>query len=269
MTKINTLSIHSDTKILVPAKSYDLQADKRLLIPYTSGDKIGFVNREGEVIVPPKYSMYYGECYDKADLIRVSAIYTYGFPRAGGRVATYHCPVYGLINYKGEQIVPLEYFTLLLGKGDNTLVTVQNKEYRYGVIALDGSVVVPFGSYHWIDGFDKGLSRVIGCDKWGLINEKGDVVLPVEYDYINSFYAKNTDSVCVHVGGERRYILKKDILTVPEEPDEYKYKDDFDEDYGSRYGEYEGSYAQDVAGYSDDVIGDAFEGDPDAYWNIE
>ena len=37
----------------------------------------------------------------------------------------------------------------------------------------------------------------------------------------------------------------------------------------NHYGEFEGSYAQDVMGYSDDVINDAFEGDPDAYWNID
>lgn len=45
--------------------------------------------------------------------------------------------------------------------------------------------------------------------------------------------------------------------------------DSFDVDYGSHYGEFEGSYAQDVMGYSDDVINDAFEGDPDCYWNID
>ena len=41
------------------------------------------------------------------------------------------------------------------------------------------------------------------------------------------------------------------------------------EKYSSHYGEYSGTYAQDVAGYSDDVINDAFDGDPDAYWNID
>lgn len=42
-----------------------------------------------------------------------------------------------------------------------------------------------------------------------------------------------------------------------------------EEDFGGRYGEYEGCYAQDGMGYSDDVIDDVFEGDPDAYWNID
>lgn len=39
--------------------------------------------------------------------------------------------------------------------------------------------------------------------------------------------------------------------------------------YGQNYHEFSGSYAQDVMGYSDDVINEAFEGDPDMYWNID
>jgi len=46
------------------------------------------------------------------------------------------------------------------------------------------------------------------------------------------------------------------------------YEEDWD-DYGTHYGEYAGTYAQDVAGFSDDVIDDAFDGDPEAYWNID
>lgn len=45
--------------------------------------------------------------------------------------------------------------------------------------------------------------------------------------------------------------------------------DDFNDSYGNTYGKYSGTYAQDVAGYSDDVIDDAFDGNPDAYWNID
>ena len=40
--------------------------------------------------------------------------------------------------------------------------------------------------------------------------------------------------------------------------------------YGEEtYDNYNGSYAQDEMGYSDQVIDDAFDGDPDAYWNID
>lgn len=43
--------------------------------------------------------------------------------------------------------------------------------------------------------------------------------------------------------------------------------------YGNYYDEYEdkyaGTYAHDVEGYSDDDIDTIFDGDPDAYWNID
>ena len=35
------------------------------------------------------------------------------------------------------------------------------------------------------------------------------------------------------------------------------------------YERYNGSYAQDVEGWSDQDIDDVFDGDPDAYWNID
>jgi hypothetical protein len=35
------------------------------------------------------------------------------------------------------------------------------------------------------------------------------------------------------------------------------------------YGEFAGTYAQDVEGLSDDFIYDVLDGDPDAYWNID
>ena len=44
------------------------------------------------------------------------------------------------------------------------------------------------------------------------------------------------------------------------------YADDYDE---PSYGRYSGSYAQDVEGWSDDDIDEVFDGDPDAYWNID
>lgn len=50
---------------------------------------------------------------------------------------------------------------------------------------------------------------------------------------------------------------------------EDEYYDYDEDDYGTHYGEYVGTYAQDIAGYLDDEINDAFDGEPDAYWNID
>ena len=66
---------------------------------------------------------------------------------------------------------------------------------------------------------------------------------------------------------------KSDRGIIPFTKSEITYKasskERTNDNYGTHYGEIAGSYAQDVMGYSDDVINDAFEGNPDNYWNID
>ena len=46
--------------------------------------------------------------------------------------------------------------------------------------------------------------------------------------------------------------------------------DNYSHDYEeTTYDMYNGSYAQDEMGYSDDDIDTIFDGDPEAYWNID
>ena len=58
--------------------------------------------------------------------------------------------------------------------------------------------------------------------------------------------------------------MKRDYYE--EENDDSFYYDDQEE---RTYEHYNGSYAQDVEGWSDQDIDDVFDGDPDAYWNID
>lgn len=271
MTEMNKLITNKNSKILIPALNYDIEKDARLLIPFTSFEKIGFVNHDGNVVVNPKYIMYYGECYNNSDLIKVAIDDIYSYPRENGSVATYHRPLYGVINAKGEVILDTIYFSLVPAI-EGQMFTVQNKKYQYGVLGTDGTEIIPFGKYNWIDGFDKGLARVrVGSqssdNKWGIINEQGHEVLPVIYDDVWNFYGKDRSSTKVKDHDIYRNILFTELLNVDEElEDDYMY-DNYDE--GLHFGKYVGSYAQDVMGYSDEAIDDAFEGDPDAYWNID
>lgn len=171
---------------------------------------------------------------------------------------------------------------------------VERQDGQYAVLDIDGNEIVPFGKYAWIDGFDHGLARVrigyssntthiIGLNgnitpwrKWGIINKQGEEVLPVIYDNIWDFLGKNRLSVRVEskeLGDKEVYFHDLDS-SIPYPPRYYKsakkkYNNNNDEGYGCTFGEFAGSYAQDVMGYSDDVINDAFEGDPDNYWNID
>ena len=41
------------------------------------------------------------------------------------------------------------------------------------------------------------------------------------------------------------------------------------DDDGFYHDDYEGTYAHDVAGFDEETINDAFDGEPDAYWNVD
>lgn len=267
-------------KIIVPTKMYNISSDSRLLIPFVCWDKIGFMDNQGNIIVKPQYTTYYGECYSEDDVIKVTIQEIYGFPRNNGNVATYQRSLYGLINSKGKLLFEPVFCRLIPAIGNKQLYTVQNRDSQYGVITTDGEEIVPFGKYHWIDGFDKGLARVIlhemsndkeHVSKWGLIDEKGNVVLPIKYDNIWNFYDTNRGTTRVIKGNivedlKLLSVLNKETDNKDELFSHYHYDE---EPYGTHFGEFEGSYAQDVMGYSDDLINDAFEGDPDNYWNID
>ena len=201
MEEKDLLEINNYTKVLVPAISYNLKTDNRLLIPFTDGDKIGFINHDGKIVVKPEYNMYYGECYSESDYVRVIVNVPYGAKRSDDSISSYYRPIYGLINYKGDIIFPIEYLTIKPAIGNSFIYSVQSMDGNYGVITPEGKIIVPFGKYDYIGGFDRGYARVkIGkttnglvdnnC-KWGLINDVGNEVLPVEYDNIWNFYGKN------------------------------------------------------------------------------
>lgn len=58
-------------------------------------------------------------------------------------------------------------------------------------------------------------------------------------------------------------LLQPDTMFNPLKRDDMGYYDD------ETYDEYNGTYVQDVEGWSDQMIDDALDGEPDAYWNID
>lgn len=159
---------------------------------------------------------------------------------------------------------------------------VKNEKGQHGVMGNNGDMIVPFGRYAWISGFDHGLARVksIFCDellnpdnevmeraKWGIIDESGQVVLPLVYDEIWNFFQKGRSNTKVVLGGDEKLFNLNSQQIIDSNSSSVRKGSSYS--YGMHYGKYAGFYAQDVAGFSDDVIEDAFDGNPDAYWNVD
>jgi hypothetical protein len=107
--------------------------------------------------------------------------------------------------------------------------------------------------------------------KWGIINENGEEVLPVIYDDVWKFYGKDLSFTNVEKDGARSKVYFHDLdpsIPLGKRRPSLSCRN-YDYDDTRHYDEFAGSYAQDVMGYSDEDIYDAFDGDADAYWNID
>lgn len=250
---------------VVPPYKYDIRNDERLLIPIIRNHKIGFVNRQAVSLVEPKYDVFKGNVMSDTDFMIVGRRYSYGYPRSNGEVQIYNRYKWGLLDAKGNEVQECKYANISISD-DKALFTLKSYDKGYCVVNRDNNEIVPYGDFDIIDGYTKGYARVKKEKKWGIIDTEGRVVLPIEYDAVWFFHNRpNLNSTKVIYGNKvLRFEFKTGKLFNTYSNKQYR-----EEGYGRHYGEYAGTYAQDVAGYSDDVINDAFDGEPDAYWNID
>ena len=192
----------------------------------------------------------------------------------------------GICDGLGENLLGLDFLVITPPfMTDKHIFVLQNKHHEWGVVSLDDpynpQVIVPFGTYKYIWGFDsnhslvssKGIGKPGTFEGRGIINTSGEIIVGFrEYKDIWSFYNNRSGLIKVETfGGHTLHLLKRNPLHKAVNGIVYPAKSHYAEEpiYGSSYNKYGGSYAQDVAGFSDDVIDDAFDGDPEAYWNID
>ena len=131
---------------------------------------------------------------------------------------------------------------------------------RYGFIDYRGNLICKL---RWasVSDFHEGMACVYddNLKKYGFLNSSGELQIPCKYDSGDDFH-KGVAYVELH-GKE---------IPIDEGGDRIEAEHDKPIDSEcSSYERYRGSYAQDEMGYSDDDIDIIFDGDPDAYWNID
>lgn len=87
---------------------------------------------------------------------------------------------WGVINYKGEIIVP---FSITLFPDGLACVCFNNK---YGFINGSGGLEIPI-RYDFAKDFSEGIAVVKENHQFGFINNKGQVIIPFNYDFADSF----------------------------------------------------------------------------------
>lgn len=129
--------------------------------------KTGFINEDGEEIVPCKYD-------EACDFSEGMAIV----------VAEDLC---GFVNEKGEESIPCKYQGAY---GFSEGLAGVETEGGWGFINKDGEEIVPC-KYEDVFNFSEGLARVESEDRWGFINKDGEEIIPCKYENIFGFWNGN------------------------------------------------------------------------------
>lgn len=264
--------IRPDSKILVALED-KLPWDGRLLIPFTSKDKLGLLNDDMKVVVPPKYSAVYGDCYTTDDYLIVSKRqYVIKYDAiSGDTLEPEETTLFGVINWKGEELIPSCYYEItLIHDGENKIYRVTDENGEYNAISIyhkkrctwDRYCVDEF--FPWpkmaiIDPFREGLGRV--CRKygnkketieyWGIVDDYGKWVKWPSKGFITPFYDPQQSLITI--------TTEKGIQQIPFE----ELKEEWEREKNRRMK----SRSHIEEHYS--LLEDGLDGMTDAYWNID
>jgi len=143
--------------------------------------KLGVVNKEGDIIVPPIYD--HVDWYDKIKIIctkrnRVDFIY---IPQQ--YIEVREDDKWGIFDIYGNEKVPVMYDELKITSINYDLFSARLND-KWGYINVNNDVIVPF-VYDEVGKFwNYPITEVAIGKKYGLIDRKGNVVYPIVCDWV-------------------------------------------------------------------------------------
>lgn len=193
--------IHSSGRLLCPPKYETIQAfSEGMAIVYNKQGKIGFIDSLGKLVVPIQYEPR------NTDIL-------IGFSE--GRAKVRKDGKEGFIDKTGKIVIPLKYKRVTRFNQGVAMV-----EYGYdstntiglGYVDRSGKEVIPAFTYEDIKYIKKGLIAVRQQGKWGFVNTQNQVVIPLIYDRVGTFY---NDWVSVYSQGKAGVINSKGQIVIP------------------------------------------------------
>lgn len=139
------------------------------LVHVTKNGRSGFTNEKGDTIIPAIYTL--GPVHPKGYLI----------------ASLDNKKTWGVINARHQT---LYYFTATAHGvwSKSGLLPLRSEDKQWGLFKFpEGTAVIPFAKWDYIETYDaeRDWFRVTKDKKVGVINVKGEVLLPVEYEYVS------------------------------------------------------------------------------------
>ncbi|NML24103.1 WG repeat-containing protein [Pseudoflavitalea sp. G-6-1-2] len=145
---------------------------------------IGLISRKGDVIVPPIYKS-------------IEIGFSYGVCQVGKD------DKYGLVDTSGKEIVAPIYD--YIGQVEDSMMLVKNSE-KYGLINLKGEILIPI-QYNALRSAGEGMvSFMTEPQRWGYLNLKNEVIVAPLFTFTERF---SNGSVVLQKPGGEDYIIYK------------------------------------------------------------
>ena len=97
--------------------------------------------------------------------------------------------VYGFANENGEVVIPHKYDYICEVLSELAIVVIENDEKSYKVINAQGTMLYEYDDLQWHHDLNRGAVCLDG--KWGVVNERFEVICPIKYEDI-AWYNENT-----------------------------------------------------------------------------
>lgn len=176
-----------------------VKANYKKALPFKEGlapvinhnNKVGFINKKGELIIPFKYDNYYDNVTSNSFLREmISNVNQF----SEGLVAVRKEMVkndkiiakYGFIDRKGNTVIPFIYDDAESFKNNLSRVILNGRE---GYIDRKGKEVIPviYKALNQPESFSEGLVNINNGDKWGYLSRHGETIIPFRYDKAGPF----------------------------------------------------------------------------------
>jgi hypothetical protein len=210
------LQNNSSLNIIVDAHNYNIQDDRRFLVPfmiYEHNDiHFGFADRNGKIVIPAIYDKVFDNFNSETDLVRVGKrfIVDYGTKEKPRQYKYFYC---GVINAKGEELIPCNKYRELYFTEDNLLIVHgERMGGECALIDLKGNEIIPYKRFSNIYPFVNGFARARTLEKkWVVIDLSGNVIIQEgEVDWV--WNLSNEYSHIVVERNKRKYQIPFETL---------------------------------------------------------
>ncbi len=189
-----------DTQVKEDIKYEKVWEFRENLCAVKQKEKFGFINNQGELVIPLKYD--FALCFseglanvglngqygfiDKHENIIIPFKYDFAFEFQDGLAKVEKNGLWGYIDRYGQEIIPIQYEYLDFFE-DGVCKFQIDSDDKFGLLGKSGNEILSC-IYDEIGSFYESVARIKFNNKWGYVDKFGKFVIPLKFDLAFDYF---------------------------------------------------------------------------------